>query len=67
MLPFSFKSENRFFINVLDLWEKQGIFQNRVRKKVSDAHSHGLTTFKKAFSHPATKPPDTSRRHDFFL
>lgn len=39
-------SENRFFINVLDLWEKQGIFQNHVRKKVGDAHSHGLTILK---------------------
>lgn len=39
-------SENRFLINVLDFWEKQGIFQNYVRKKVGDAHSHGLTILK---------------------
>lgn len=46
MLAFSFKTENRFFIYVLDLWKKQGIFQNCVRKKVGDAHSHGLTILK---------------------
>lgn len=30
MLVFSFKTENKFFIYVLDLWEKQGIFHHEV-------------------------------------
>lgn len=34
MIVFSFKTENRFFKYVLDLWEKQGIFQNHVRNKL---------------------------------
>lgn len=46
MLAFSFKTENKFFIYALDLWEKQGIFKNHVRKKVGEAHSHGLTILK---------------------
>lgn len=35
MLAFSFKTENKFLIYTLDLWEKQGIFKNHVRKKLA--------------------------------
>lgn len=33
MFVLSSKSENRFFIFVSELWEKQGIFQEGVRNK----------------------------------
>lgn len=63
------KTENRIFINISDLWQKQGIFQDRVRNKLvlfilmSSLYEKSVEDC--FFSHPATMLPGTNRKQGF--